>query len=98
MQQFLLTARFDFEITFFNSLLTACLIKLIVLFFFCVCCYLKTASGKTYTMGMGTNCGTSDGIIPKVMEDVFTRVEAVKSQIRVSFLEVRRASIFSLFV
>ncbi|CAN6918468.1 unnamed protein product [Brassica oleracea] len=34
MQPFLLTARFDFEITFFNSLLTACLIKLIVLFFF----------------------------------------------------------------
>lgn len=49
-------------------------------------------------MGMGTNCGTNEGIIPKVMEDVFTRVEAVKSQIRVSFLEVRRASIFSLFV
>ncbi|WZZ24004.1 hypothetical protein YC2023_007405 [Brassica napus] len=59
-----------------------------------VLAYGQTASGKTYTMGMGTNCGTSDGIIPKVMEYVFTRVEAVKSQIRVSFLEVRRASVY----
>lgn len=49
-------------------------------------------------MGMGTNFGTSDGIIPKVMEDVFTRMEAVKSQIRVSFLEVRRTSILVLFI
>ncbi|RID77581.1 hypothetical protein BRARA_A00480 [Brassica rapa] len=61
-----------------------------------VLAYGQTASGKTYTMGMGTNCGTSDGIIPKVMEDVFTRVEAVKSQIRVSFLEIYNEEIYDL--
>ncbi|KAF3602739.1 hypothetical protein F2Q69_00032957 [Brassica cretica] len=47
-------------------------------------------------MGMGTNCGTNNGIIPKVMEDVFTRVEAVKSQIRVSFLEIYNEEIYDL--
>ncbi|CAG7886437.1 unnamed protein product [Brassica rapa] len=61
-----------------------------------VLAYGQTASGKTYTMGMGTNFGTSDGIIPKVMEDVFTRVEAVKSQIRVSFLEIYNEEIYDL--
>ncbi|KAL0687029.1 hypothetical protein Bca4012_086706 [Brassica carinata] len=61
-----------------------------------VLAYGQTASGKTYTMGMGTNCGTSDGIIPKVMEYVFTRVEAVKSQIRVSFLEIYNEEIYDL--
>uniref|UniRef100_A0A0D3A2B7 Kinesin-like protein n=2 Tax=Brassica oleracea var. oleracea TaxID=109376 RepID=A0A0D3A2B7_BRAOL len=61
-----------------------------------VLAYGQTASGKTYTMGMGTNCGTNEGIIPKVMEDVFTRVEAVKSQIRVSFLEIYNEEIYGL--
>ncbi|CAN6985054.1 unnamed protein product [Brassica rapa subsp. trilocularis] len=61
-----------------------------------VLAYGQTASGKTYTMGMGTNFGTSDGIIPKVMEDVFTRMEAVKSQIRVSFLEIYNEEIYDL--
>ncbi|KAL0872694.1 hypothetical protein Bca101_022399 [Brassica carinata] len=56
--------------------------------------YGQTASGKTYTMG--TNCGTNGGIIPKVMEDVFTRVETVKSQIRVSFLEIYNEEIYDL--
>ncbi|KAF8097045.1 hypothetical protein N665_0296s0028 [Sinapis alba] len=56
--------------------------------------YGQTASGKTYTMG--TNCGTNSGIIPKVMEDLFTRVEAVKSQIRVSFLEIYNEEIYDL--
>ncbi|KAG2249956.1 hypothetical protein Bca52824_089584 [Brassica carinata] len=57
--------------------------------------YGQTASGKTYTMG--TNCGTNGGgIIPRVMEDVFTRVETVKSRIRVSFLEIYNEEIYDL--
>ncbi|XP_056848841.1 kinesin-like protein KIN-4C [Raphanus sativus] len=57
--------------------------------------YGQTASGKSYTMG--TNCGADGGgIIPKVMEDVFTRVEAVKSQIRISFLEIYNEEIYDL--
>ncbi|KAJ0251978.1 Kinesin motor domain-containing protein [Hirschfeldia incana] len=60
-----------------------------------VLAYGQTASGKTYTMG--TNCGTNGGgIIPKVMEDVFTRVDAVNSQIRVSFLEIYNEEIYDL--
>jgi kinesin family protein 4/21/27 len=55
--------------------------------------FCKTGSGKTYTMGTNyngeENCG---GIIPKVMETIFKRVETMKNSteflIRVSFIEV----------
>lgn len=54
---------------------------------------MKTGSGKTYTMG--TNYGgdgANGGIIPRVMEDIFTKAEATKDStellIRVSFIEV----------
>ena len=53
----------------------------------------KTGSGKTYTMGTNyTGEESSGGIIPKVMESIFSRVEAMKDSteflIRVSFIEV----------
>lgn len=54
---------------------------------------LKTGSGKTYTMGTNYNGEeSSGGIIPKVMETIFHRVETMKDSmeflIRVSFIEV----------
>lgn len=61
-----------------------------MLLYFCV---FKTGSGKTYTMGTNyTGEGGNGGIIPKVMETIFKRVEATKHSteflIRVSFIEV----------
>lgn len=61
----------------------------LIMFFF----FMKTGSGKTYNMGTNYN-GEEDngGIIPKVMELIFTKVEAMKDKaeflIRVSFIEV----------
>lgn len=57
---------------------------------------LKTGSGKTYTMGTNYNGDENNGgIIPNVMEQIFSRVEAAKDSteflIRVSFIEVRNA-------
>lgn len=54
----------------------------------------KTGSGKTYTMGTNhTGEESNGGIIPRVMETIFKRVEAVKDSsdflIRVSFIEVK---------
>lgn len=53
----------------------------------------QTGSGKTYTMGTNYNGeGQNDGVIPHVMETIFSRVEAAKESteflIRVSFIEV----------
>lgn len=53
----------------------------------------KTGSGKTYTMGTNYNGEEHNGgIIPNVMETIFSRVEAAKDSteflIRVSFIEV----------
>lgn len=63
----------------------------------CLCCQ-KTGSGKTYTMG--TNYNGEDytgGVIPRVMETIFSRVDALKDSteflIRVSFIEVREVTI-----
>jgi hypothetical protein len=56
---------------------------------------LQTGSGKTYTMGTGYKVGgSSEGVIPKVMETIFRKVETLKAksdfQLRVSFIEVSR--------
>lgn len=53
----------------------------------------KTGSGKTYTMGTNYTADTnSGGIIPKVMESIFTKVYEMRDSaeflIRVSFIEV----------
>ncbi|KAJ8440068.1 hypothetical protein Cgig2_025267 [Carnegiea gigantea] len=57
--------------------------------------FTKTGSGKTYTMGTNYNGEEKDGgIIPKVMEMIFSRVESMKGSteflIRVSFIEVNK--------
>ncbi|XP_071925031.1 kinesin-like protein KIN-4C isoform X1 [Coffea arabica] len=66
-----------------------------------VLAYGQTGSGKTYTMG--TNYNGEDhkgGVIPKVMETIFSRVEAMKASteflIRVSFIEIFKEEVFDL--
>ncbi|GMI82779.1 hypothetical protein like AT5G60930 [Hibiscus trionum] len=66
-----------------------------------VLAYGQTGSGKTYTMGTNyTGDGTNGGIIPKVMESMFKRVEATKHSteilIRVSFIEIFKEEVFDL--
>ncbi|MBA0837110.1 hypothetical protein Goarm_009290 [Gossypium armourianum] len=66
-----------------------------------VLAYGQTGSGKTYTMGTNyTGEGSNGGIIPKVMETMFKRVEATKHSteilIRVSFIEIFKEEVFDL--
>ncbi|KAK8552132.1 hypothetical protein V6N12_040745 [Hibiscus sabdariffa] len=66
-----------------------------------VLAYGQTGSGKTYTMGTNyTGEGGNGGIIPKVMENMFKRVEATKHSteilIRVSFIEIFKEEVFDL--
>ncbi|XP_024543463.1 kinesin-like protein KIN-4C [Selaginella moellendorffii] len=53
--------------------------------------YGQTGSGKTYTMGTGY--GSKEGVIPRVMDTLFQKIDALKHkadfQVRVSFIEVR---------
>lgn len=63
---------------------------------------MKTGSGKTYTMGTNYNGEEhKGGVIPKVMETIFSRVEAMRESteflIRVSFIEVCEFS-FLVFI
>ncbi|MCL7031776.1 hypothetical protein MKW94_002960, partial [Papaver nudicaule] len=57
-----------------------------------VLAYGQTGSGKTYTMGSNyTGDGSSCGIIPQVMNSIFSKIdekkEATEFLIRVSFIE-----------
>ncbi|KFK27871.1 hypothetical protein AALP_AA8G439800 [Arabis alpina] len=66
-----------------------------------VLAYGQTGSGKTYTMGTNySGDGTNGGIIPKVMEDIFRKVETTKDStellIRVSFIEIFKEEVFDL--
>ncbi|XP_042498048.1 kinesin-like protein KIN-4C isoform X2 [Macadamia integrifolia] len=66
-----------------------------------VLAYGQTGSGKTYTMGTNySGEAASGGIIPKVMETIFSRVEAMKETteflIRVSFIEIFKEEVFDL--
>ncbi|KGN60259.1 kinesin-like protein KIN-4C [Cucumis sativus] len=66
-----------------------------------VLAYGQTGSGKTYTMGTNySGEGTNDGVIPKVMEKIFKKVEAMKESteflIRVSFIEIFKEEVFDL--
>ncbi|KAI4307496.1 hypothetical protein L6164_030675 [Bauhinia variegata] len=66
-----------------------------------VLAYGQTGSGKTYTMGTNyTGEGSSGGIIPRVMESIFKRVETMKDSteflIRVSFIEIFKEEVFDL--
>ncbi|CAH9087895.1 unnamed protein product [Cuscuta epithymum] len=56
--------------------------------------YGQTGSGKTCTMGADYNgLDNSEGVIPRVMETIFSRVNELKdsmeSLIKVSFIEIR---------
>ncbi|KAG5034478.1 Kinesin-like protein KIN-4C [Glycine soja] len=66
-----------------------------------VLAYGQTGSGKTYTMGTNYNGdGSSDGIIPKVLETIFNKVKATNDSteflIRVSFIEIFKEEVFDL--
>ncbi|XP_042507480.1 kinesin-like protein KIN-4C isoform X2 [Macadamia integrifolia] len=66
-----------------------------------VLAYGQTGSGKTYTMGTNySGEANSAGIIPRVMETIFSRVQAMKETteflIRVSFIEIFKEEVFDL--
>ncbi|KAL5559975.1 hypothetical protein UlMin_036186 [Ulmus minor] len=66
-----------------------------------VLAYGQTGSGKTYTMGTNyTGEGGNGGIIPKVMESIFSRIDGMKDDteflIRVSFIEIFKEEVFDL--
>ncbi|KAF5471904.1 hypothetical protein F2P56_008667 [Juglans regia] len=66
-----------------------------------VLAYGQTGSGKTYTMGTNyTGEESNGGIIPKAMESIFRRVEAMKDStkffIKVSFIEIFEDKVFDL--
>ncbi|KAL3830389.1 hypothetical protein ACJIZ3_019191 [Penstemon smallii] len=66
-----------------------------------VLAYGQTGSGKTYTMGTNYNGeGHKAGVIPKVIETIFSKVEAMKDSteflIRVSFIEIFKEEVFDL--
>lgn len=58
----------------------------------CQCGTLQTGSGKTYTMGTSLKDGCQTGLIPKVMNALFSKIETQKHdfefQLHVSFIEV----------
>lgn len=57
-------------------------------------CMMQTGSGKTYTMGTGSKDGSQTGLIPQVMDALFSKIETLKNQtefhLQVSFIEVHR--------
>ncbi|KAG8369179.1 hypothetical protein BUALT_Bualt15G0124300 [Buddleja alternifolia] len=66
-----------------------------------VLAYGQTGSGKTYTMGTNYNGEEQrGGVIPKVMDTIFSKVETMKESIefliRVSFIEIFKEEVFDL--
>ncbi|XP_078441740.1 P-loop containing nucleoside triphosphate hydrolases superfamily protein isoform X2 [Wolffia australiana] len=66
-----------------------------------VLAYGQTGSGKTYTMGTNySGDGRSNGIIPQVMDSIFTKVSETTNCteyfIRVSFIEIFKEEVFDL--
>ncbi|RZC45234.1 hypothetical protein C5167_038182 [Papaver somniferum] len=66
-----------------------------------VLAYGQTGSGKTYTMGTNyTGDGSTGGIIPQVMNSIFSKIEEKKEAteflIRVSFIEIFKEEVFDL--
>lgn len=56
--------------------------------------YGQTGSGKTYTMGSAfTPGGNTQGVIPKVMDSIFQRINSSKDAeytVRVGFVEIHK--------
>ncbi|XVF36321.1 hypothetical protein REPUB_Repub19eG0048200 [Reevesia pubescens] len=65
-----------------------------------VLAYGQTGSGKTYTMGTGSKDGYQTGIIPQVMNALFSKIESLKHQIEfqlhVSFIEILKEEVRDL--
>ncbi|XP_028806911.1 kinesin-like protein KIN-4A isoform X2 [Neltuma alba] len=65
-----------------------------------VLAYGQTGSGKTYTMGTGFKDGCQTGIIPQVMNVLFSKIETLKDQIEfqlhVSFIEILKEEVRDL--
>jgi kinesin family protein 4/21/27 len=65
-----------------------------------VLAYGQTGSGKTYTMGTGCGDSSQTGIIPQVMNALFTKIETLKQQIEfqihVSFIEIHKEEVQDL--
>lgn len=63
---------------------------------------LQTGSGKTYTMGTGFRDGCQTGIIPQVMNVLFSKIETLKHQtefqLHVSFIEVCYGVLFLILL
>ncbi|KAE8674765.1 Kinesin-like protein FRA1 [Hibiscus syriacus] len=65
-----------------------------------VLAYGQTGSGKTYTMGTGFKDGCQTGIIPQVMNTLFSKIESLKHQtdfqLHVSFIEILKEEVRDL--
>lgn len=63
---------------------------------YAVFAYGQTGSGKTYTMGSAfTPGGNTQGVIPKVMDSIFERINSNKDAeytVRVGFVEIHKVS------
>ncbi|KAL0366220.1 UNVERIFIED_CONTAM: Kinesin-like protein KIN-4A [Sesamum radiatum] len=65
-----------------------------------VLAYGQTGSGKTYTMGTNLKDGCQTGLIPKVMNALFSKIETLKHeiefQLQVSFIEIHKEEVRDL--
>ncbi|XVE70124.1 hypothetical protein DITRI_Ditri10aG0046300 [Diplodiscus trichospermus] len=65
-----------------------------------VLAYGQTGSGKTYTMGTGFKDGCQTGIIPQVMNALFSKIESLKHemefQLHISFIEILKEEVRDL--
>ncbi|XP_050365648.1 kinesin-like protein KIN-4A isoform X2 [Argentina anserina] len=65
-----------------------------------VLAYGQTGSGKTYTMGTGSGDGCQTGLIPKVMNALFSKIDYLKHQtefqLQVSFIEILKEEVRDL--
>ncbi|KAI4389888.1 hypothetical protein MLD38_002059 [Melastoma candidum] len=65
-----------------------------------VLAYGQTGSGKTYTMGTGFKDGFETGIIPHVMDAIFSKIGTLKQQaefqLQVSFIEILKEEVRDL--
>ncbi|KAE9457189.1 hypothetical protein C3L33_10909, partial [Rhododendron williamsianum] len=65
-----------------------------------VLAYGQTGSGKTYTMGTSFKDGSQTGLIPQVMNALFSKIETLKHQtefqLHVSFIEILKEEVLDL--
>lgn len=65
-----------------------------------VLAYGQTGSGKTYTMGTSFKDGSQTGLIPQVMNALFSKIETLKHQtefqLHVSFIEILKEEVRDL--